>query len=98
MSKINTTSHIDIPPKKERHRIFGSVEPGPKKKPQTKECMVDIQNTKEDFLFDIDAVGVGNVKYPIVLKSKIEPFVQTSIGTFSLTSKLGRMKKGTNMS
>lgn len=98
MSKINTSSHIDLPPKKERHRIFGSVEPGPKTKPQTKECMIDIQNTNEDFLFEIDAVGVGNVKYPVIIRSEIEPYVQTSIGTFSLTSKLGRMKKGTNMS
>lgn len=98
MSKINTSSHIHLPPKKERHRIFGSVDPGPKTKPQTKECMVDIQNTNEDFLFDIDAVGVGNVKYPIIIRSEIEPYVQTSIGTFSLTSKLDRMKKGTNMS
>lgn len=98
MSKINTSSHIQLPAKKERHRIFGSVEPGPKTKPQTKESMVDIQNTKEDFLFEIDAVGVGNVKYPIVVHSDIEPYVQTSIGTFSLTSRLDRMKKGTNMS
>lgn len=98
MSKIKTSSHIELPSKKERHRIFGSVEPGPKTKPTTKACMIDIQNTKEDFLFEINAVGVGNVKYPIIIRSEMEPTLQTSVGTFSLTSKLGRMNKGTNMS
>ena len=68
MNKIRTSSNIDLPQKKERHKIFGSVEPGPKTKPTTKNCMTDIQNTKEDFFFEIDAVGVGNVKYPIVIR------------------------------
>lgn len=98
MSKINTFSHIDLPNKKERHRMFGSVEPGPKTKPTTKSCMIDIQNTNEDFLFTIDAVGVSNVKYPVVIESELAPTKQTSIATFSLTSKLDRMSKGTNMS
>lgn len=98
MSNLRTFSHINMPTKKERHRMFGSVPPGPKTKPTTKECMVDIQNTKEDFLFTIDAVGVGNVKYPITVKSNLQPKVQSTIGTFTLTSKLDRMKKGTNMS
>lgn len=98
MRNLRTFTHINLPTKEERHRIFGSVPPGPKTKPTTKECMVDIQNTKEDFLFTIDAVGVGNVKYPITVKSNLEPKVQTTIGTFTLTAKLDRMKKGTNMS
>src|SRR5690625_1494717 len=98
MNKIRTSSHIDLPQKKERHKIFGSVEPGPKTKPTTKNCMTDIQNKKEDFYIEIDADGVGNGKYPIVIRSEMEPTVQTAIGTFSLTSRLGRMKKGTNMS
>jgi len=98
MNRTKTSSHIDLPPKKEHHRIFGSVEPGPKTKPTTKATMSDIQNTNEDFFFEINAVGVGNVKYPIVVRSELEPYEQTSIGSFSLTGKLGRMKKGTNMS
>lgn len=98
MSKIKTSSHIDLPKKQERHRIFGSVKPGPKTKPTTKDCMIDIQNTNEDFFFTIDAVGVSNVKYPVVIKSELAPYKQSSIGTFSLTSKLDRMSKGTNMS
>lgn len=98
MSKTEISSYIDLPNKKERHRIFGSVDPGPKTKPTTKACMIDIQNTNEDFMFNIDAVGVSNVKYPIVVTSELAPYEQTSIGTFSLTSKLDRMSKGTNMS
>jgi len=98
MTKMKSYSHIELPSKGDRHRIFGSVEPGPKTKPTTKDSMTDIQNTNEDFLFEIDAVGVSNVKYPIVIKSELNPTVQTSIGTFSLTSKLNRTSKGTNMS
>lgn len=98
MSNLRTISHIDLPTKKERHKLFGSVEPGPKTKPTTKECMADIQNSKKDFFFTIDAVGIGNVKYPITVKSNLQPTKQTTIGTFTLTSKLDRMSKGTNMS
>src|SRR5690625_5608358 len=60
--------------------------------------MVDLQNLNKDFLFDIDAVGISNVKYPIIIHSELEPRVQSTIGTFTLTSNIGRMSKGTNMS
>lgn len=98
MSKVKTSSYIDLPTKKERHRIFGSVTPGPKTKPTTKDCMIDIQSKNQDFFFEIDAVGISNVKYPVIIKSDLAPTVQTSVGTFSLTSRLARMSKGTNMS
>jgi len=98
MSKVKTSSYIDLPTKKERHRIFGSVTPGPKTKPTTKDSMIDIQSKNQDFFFEIDAVGISNVKYPVIIKSDLAPTVQTSVGTFSLTSRLARMSKGTNMS
>src|SRR5690625_5889672 len=60
--------------------------------------MVDLQNLNKDFLFDIDAVGISNVKYPIIIHSELEPRVQSTIGTFTLTSNIGRMSKGKNMS
>src|SRR5690625_4152941 len=98
MSKIKSPSHINLPSKKERHKLFGSVKPGPKTKPTIKEKMADLQNTKEDFLFAIDAVGISNVKYPIVVKSDLNPKTQTTVGTFTLTANVDRMSKGTNMS
>lgn len=93
---INTTKQL--PPKEERHQLFGSVDPGPRTKPIKKEQMVDLQNTKKDFLFDIDAVGISNVKHPIRINSSIKPEIQTTIGTFRFTSSIGKGSKGTNMS
>src|SRR5690625_2337499 len=98
MSKIKSPSHIKLPNKKERHKLFGSVKPGLKTKPTVKEKMADLQNTQEDFLFEIDAVGISNVKYPIVVKSNLSPKTQTTVGTFTLTANVDRMSKGTNMS
>src|SRR5690625_1338309 len=98
MSKIQSPSHIKLPSKEERHKLFGSVKPGPKTKPIIKEEMVDLQNKQKDFLFEIDAVGISNVKYPIVVKSNIKPKIQTTVGTFTLTANVDRMSKGTNMS
>ncbi|MGM8213681.1 GTP cyclohydrolase FolE2 [Virgibacillus sp. W0430] len=87
-----------LPAKEERHKLFGSVEPGPRTKPTTKEDMSDLQNVKKDFLFNIDAVGIANVKHPIVVKSDTKPKIQTTIGTFQLTSNVNKSSKGTNMS
>lgn len=98
MSKVKTSSYIDLPNKKERHKLFGSVEPGRKTKPTIKEEMADLQNSKEDFLFAINAVGISNVKYPIVVSSRLNPTTQTTIGTFKLTANVERTSKGTNMS
>ncbi len=87
-----------LPNKKERHRLFGSVEPGPKLKPTEKEQMSDLQNKKKNFLFNLDAVGIADVKHPIIVPSTIDPKQQTTIGTFKFTSSIDRMSKGTNMS
>lgn len=89
---------IHLPEQKERHKLFGSVEPGPTTKTREKEHMADIQNEREDFLFDIDSVGISQVKYPITINSTLNPTTQTSIATFNLTSNISKNSKGTNMS
>jgi len=98
MNKIDTISHRVLPSKKDRHILFGSVEPGPKTKPVVKEDMADLQNTEKDFLFDIKEVGISNVKYPIVIDSAIKPVNQSTIGNFKMTAQVDRTSKGTNMS
>lgn len=95
------TNHIPqkkLPSKEERHRLFGSVNPGPKHKPIEKDKMADLQNLKRDFLFKLDAVGITKVKHPIVIHSNLEPNIQTSIGSFTFTSSIQQTSKGTNMS
>src|SRR5690625_1400357 len=87
-----------LPSKKERHKLFGSVKPGPKLKPTEKEQMSDLQNKKKDFLFNLDAVGIADVKHPIIVPSILNPKQQTTIGTFKFTSSINKMSKGTNMS
>lgn len=98
MQQINTISLKKLPSKEERHRLFGSVPPGEKKKPTEKSKMADLQNVKRDFLFDLDAVGVANVKYPVRVLSGQAPFEQTTIGTFTFSSSIPANSKGTNMS
>lgn len=92
------TSHKHLPDKQERHKLFGSVEPGKKTKPTEKSKMADLQNTKKDFLFDINHVGIANVKHPIQIDSRLKPQAQTTIGTFQMTSSIKQDHKGTNMS
>ncbi|WP_226670267.1 GTP cyclohydrolase FolE2 [Metabacillus litoralis] len=92
------TRKINLPPKKERHLLFGSVEPGEKLKPTEKDQMPDLQNSKKDFLFTIDAVGISNVKHPIIIESDLSPKQQTTIASFKMTSKISHDSKGTNMS
>ncbi|MBB6452801.1 GTP cyclohydrolase I [Salirhabdus euzebyi] len=87
-----------LPSKKERHQLFGSVVPGPKSKPIEKDKMPDLQNTKKDFLFTVDAVGIKNVKHPIIINSNLKPYNQTTIGTFEFSSSISQDSKGTNMS
>lgn len=89
---------MKLPPKKERLKLFGSVEPGIKSKPTEKAKMSDLQNKREDFLFKIDAVGITNVKIPVTVTSILHPNTQTTIATFSLSSTIPRDVKGTNMS
>src|SRR5699024_4989087 len=50
------------------------------------------------FLFDINEVGVSNVKHPIIVNSNLTPNTQTTIGTFKLTAQVNQESKGTNMS
>ncbi|MRH42597.1 GTP cyclohydrolase I FolE2 [Aquibacillus halophilus] len=87
-----------LPNKADRHKLFGSSEPGPRTKPVDKNGMADLQNTRKDFMFDIDAVGISNVKHPILIESTMKPHTQTTIGTFNLTSSIDKNSKGTNMS
>lgn len=87
-----------LPSKAERHKIFGSVEPGPKTKPVDKDNMSDLQNLQRDFLFELDAVGITNVKYPVLVMSNTSPNTQTSIANITFTSSINQMNKGTNMS
>ncbi|MFD2045759.1 GTP cyclohydrolase FolE2 [Ornithinibacillus salinisoli] len=98
MNNVKQMDHKQLPSKQERHRLFGSVEPGPKQKPIEKNKMPDLQNLQKDFLFDIDAVGISNVKYPITVKSSLSPVSQTTIATFQFTSRIPKTSKGTNMS
>src|SRR5699024_33570 len=53
---------------------------------------------RQDFLFDIDSVGISEVKFPITINSTLNPTTQTSIATFNLTSNIDKDSKGTNMS
>lgn len=94
----NTMQGRKLPNKKERHQLFGSVTPGPKSKPTEKNEMSDLQNVKKDFLFDLDAVGICNVKHPITVNSHLAPTQQTTIGEFLFSSSINKMSKGTNMS
>lgn len=87
-----------LPAKKDRHRLFGSVEPGKKTKPTEKEKMPDIQNKVADYLFHLDLVGITNVKHPIIIDSSIDPKLQTTIGNFEFSSSINQHSRGTNMS
>ncbi|MDL4839556.1 GTP cyclohydrolase FolE2 [Aquibacillus rhizosphaerae] len=98
MNTTKVTNKKTLPNKKERHRLFGSVEAGPRTKPVNKQEMADLQNTKKDFMFDIDAVGISNVKHPIQVSSSLEPKFQTTIASFTFTSSIDKDSKGTNMS
>lgn len=98
MNKSAVEGKKKLPSKTERHELFGSVHPGPRTKPVEKNQMTDLQNTKKDFLFAIDAVGISNVKNPINIVSDLKPFHQTTIGTFTFTSRIDQSSKGTNMS
>lgn len=88
----------ELPNKIERHKLFGSIEPGPKYKPTEKEDMSDLQNLEKDFLFDLDVVGIANVKHPVTITSKLNPTEQTTIGDFEFSSSIDKTSKGTNMS
>lgn len=98
MNKTDVNAKKQLPSKEDRHKLFGSVDPGPRTKPVEKDDMADLQNSKKDFLFDLDAVGITNVKHPIRIHSTKKPEIQTTIGTFRFSSSIGKGSKGTNMS
>lgn len=98
MANTSTFPLKQLPNKEQRHKLFGSVSPIEKIKPVAKSEMADLQNVKKDFLFDLDAVGISNVKHPITICSNLKPTTQTSIGTFQFASSLNNTSKGTNMS
>ncbi|GAA0611652.1 GTP cyclohydrolase FolE2 [Virgibacillus siamensis] len=98
MNKTKTLPKKQLPNKAQRHKLFGSVEPGPRTKPSEKSKMADLQNTQNDFLFDLDTVGIADVKHPITVTSKLVPTTQTTIGTFKFSSSIDKLSKGTNMS
>src|SRR5699024_3700645 len=89
---------MNLPERNERHKLFGSVEPGPSTKPHEKEKMADIQNERQDILFKIDAVGNSEVKFPITINRTLNPTTQSSIATFNITSNNDKDSEGTNMS
>lgn len=86
------------PSKSERHRRFGSTDAVPGRKATRKEDMTDLQNRRDDYLFEIQQVGVTAVKHPIALRSPLPPYHQTSIAALELTTTLDRSSKGINMS
>ncbi|MFA9455731.1 GTP cyclohydrolase FolE2 [Halalkalibacter sp. AB-rgal2] len=87
-----------LPPKAERHRHFGSVDPIVGTKPTEKEKMPDLQNKPDDFYFPIQQVGISDVKYPVMIESDLAPTTQTTTATFAMTTSLEQNFKGINMS
>lgn len=87
-----------LPSKHERLQLFGTVDPVKGNKPVVKEEMQDIQNSRSDFLFELEQVGIDNLKYPIEVVSSIAPQRFSSIGKFRLSTSLERESKGINMS
>ncbi|KAF6560070.1 GTP cyclohydrolase I FolE2 [Paenibacillus sp. EKM202P] len=57
-----------------------------------------MQNSKNDFLFKLQQVGIENLKYPIDVISVKSPVKVSSISNFRLTTSLEREFKGINMS
>ncbi|WP_280769464.1 GTP cyclohydrolase FolE2 [Salipaludibacillus daqingensis] len=88
----------ELPSKTERHVLFGSVPPIKGTKATNKKDMPDLQNTANDFLFPLDRVGIANVTHPIVVRSHYDPALQTTVGTFKMTTSLDQHAKGINMS
>jgi GTP cyclohydrolase IB len=59
--------------------------------------VVDIQNTKGDYKYKINKVGISNVLYPITIKNKNGMSVST-VGNLSMSASLEKDLKGANMS
>ncbi|MCT4793846.1 GTP cyclohydrolase, FolE2/MptA family, partial [Exiguobacterium artemiae] len=91
-----STYPVTLPTKEERHKLFGSVPPIKGTKPTEKDKMIDLQNTPKNFLFALDAVGISNVKHPVVIQDG--ETTQATIATFELSTSLVQDRKGINMS
>lgn len=91
-----STYPITLPTKEERHKLSGSVPPIKGTKPTEKDKMVDLQNTPKNFLFALDAVGISNVKHPVVIQDGDK--TQATVATFELSTSLVQDRKGIDMS
>ena len=60
------------------------------------EGLKDVQQQKGNFEFDIQEVGISNVKLPIILKEQER--LQTPLATIKLTTSLKSNERGTHMS
>ena len=58
--------------------------------------MKDIQNTKGDFKYKINKVGINNVLHPVTIKTKDGKLVST-VGKFTMAVSLKSELKGINM-
>ena len=83
---------LDLTTREGRFKHFGSVDPVKGKKPTEKAEMADLQNSKKDFLFAVESVGINNLSYPVVIGD------YQSVGNFELATSLRRDEKGVNMS
>lgn len=82
----------DLTTREGRFKHFGSVDPIVGSKPKKKEDMADLQNSRKDFLFEVDSVGINNLTYPVVIGDF------QSVGNFELSTSLNKDEKGINMS
>lgn len=59
--------------------------------------MKDVQNTKGDYKFHVNKVGVNNLVHPVTIKTRDGKLIST-VGKFSMGVSLDRRLKGINMS
>lgn len=59
--------------------------------------MKDVQNTRGDYKFNINRVGVNNLVHPVTIKKRDGQLIST-VGKFSIGVSLDRELKGINMS
>ena len=60
--------------------------------------MIDIQSSKISSKFDIDSVGVLNLRYPIVIMDKITGETQRQVAVWRMGVRLAKDQRGTHMS
>ncbi|MFD1887750.1 GTP cyclohydrolase FolE2 [Paenibacillus wenxiniae] len=86
------------PNKAARLKLFGSIPSVSGEKPVEAEGMHDLQNVQHDFLFALDQVGIGNLRYPLIVHSTLLPSTMTTSARFRLTTSLSQQSRGINMS